>query len=151
MIATYHYPVVVEKFIDGPEITAVVFDDGLKRHVYMAKKKFGKKPDGKHEFTSIESYNDWYAYKYIPVEENMKFEIKKLAIRAFGGLQHKDYAKFDIRVDADTGIPYFTDSNPNTAFGPDKGLPMTEVLEMNGVEFSDVLASLLSKYAKDLV
>jgi D-alanine-D-alanine ligase len=150
LIATYRVPVVVEKFIDGPEITAVVFDDGDKRHVYMARKKFRTKPDGKHEFTSLESYDDWYAYKYVPVDENMKFEIKKLAIRAFGGLQHKDYAKFDIRVDDETGIPYFTDSNPNTAFGPDKGLPMTEVLNMYGVEFSDALASLLSKYGKAL-
>lgn len=150
MISTYHYPVIVEKFIDGPEITVVVFDDGIKRHVFMAEKKFGKRPDGKHEFTSFESYDDWNAYKYVPVDENNKYQITKLAVRAFGGLQHNDYAKFDVRVDAETGIPYFTDSNPNTAFGPDKGLPMTEVLNMHGVEFSDVLASLLSKYAKNL-
>lgn len=150
MISTYRFPVIVEKFIDGPEITAVVFDDGVKRHVFMAKKKFGVKPDGKHEFTSIESYNNWKAYKYVPVDDNLKYEITKLAVRAFGALQHKDYAKFDIRVDSDTGIPYFTDSNPNTAFGPDKGLPMTEVMAMNGVEFSDTIASLLSKYGKTL-
>lgn len=150
MISTYHYPVIVEKFIDGPEITVVVFDDGVKRHVFMAQKKFGYKPDGKHEFTSFESYDNWNAYKYIPVDENNKYEITKMAVRAFGGLQHKDYAKFDVRVDQNTGIPYFTDSNPNTAFGPDEGLPMTEVLALNGIEFSDVIASLLSKYAKDL-
>jgi D-alanine-D-alanine ligase len=150
LISTYHFPVIVEKFIEGPEVTVVVFDDGLKRHVYMAKKKFGFKPDGKHEFTSIESYDSWKAYKYVPVDENSKFEITKLAVRAFGALQHKDYAKFDVRVDGDTGIPYFTDSNPNTAFGPDRGLPMTEVMAMHGVEFSDTVASLLSKYAKNL-
>jgi len=150
MITTYKVPVIVEKFVGGPEITVVVFEDAERRHVYMAEKKFGKKPDGKHFFTSFESYNDWNAYKYVPVDENMKFEIKKLAVRAFGGLQHKDYAKFDIRVDSNTGIPYFTDSNPNTAFGPDKGLPMTEVMNLNGIEFSEVLASLLSKYGKSL-
>lgn len=150
MISTYRYPVVVERFIDGPEITVVVFDDGVKRHVFMAEKRFGKKPDGKHNFTSFESYDDWNAYKYVPVDENNKYQITKLASRAFGGLQHKDYAKFDIRVDSETGIPYFTDSNPNTAFGPDEGLPMTEVLKMHDVSFSDCLASLLSKYAKNL-
>lgn len=148
LLSTYRVPVIVEKFIDGPEITCVVYDDGVKRHVFMAQKKFGIKPDGKHEFTSIESYKSWNAYKYIPVEEDLKYEITKLAIRAFRGLQHKDYAKFDIRVDTATGVPYITDSNPNTAFGPDIGLPMTEVMKMNGAEFSDVLASLLSKYAK---
>jgi len=147
MISTYHYPVVVEKFIDGPEITVIVFDDGTRRHVFMGQKVFRKKPDGKHFFTSFESYEDIRAYKYTSVGEELRYEITKLAVRAFGGLQHKDYAKFDVRVDEETGIPYFTDSNPNTAFGPDMGLPMTEVMAMNGVEFPDVLASLLSKYA----
>jgi len=150
LITTYHIPVIVEKFIDGPEITCVVFDDGVKRHVYMAQKIFRVKPDGKHFFTSLESYEDWKAYKYVPVEEDLKYEITKLAVRAFRGLQHKDYAKFDIRVDEATGEPYFTDSNPNTAFGPDMGLPMTEVMAMNGVSFPDTLASLLSKYAKNI-
>jgi D-alanine-D-alanine ligase-like ATP-grasp enzyme len=73
-----------------------------------------------------------------------------LAIKAFNGLQHKDYAKFDVRVDEDTGIPYFTDSNPNTAFGPDMGLPMTEVLAMHGVSFQDVLGSMLAKYGRKI-
>ncbi len=150
MISTYKMPVVVEKFISGPEITVVVFDDGVKNHVFMAQKKFGVKPDGKHEFTSFESYDDWNSYKYRAVEENLKYKITKLAVRAFNGLYHKDYAKFDIRVDEETGIPYFIDSNPNTAFGPTLGLPMTDVLKMNGVSFPDCLASLLSKYAKDL-
>lgn len=150
LISTYRVPVVVEKFIDGPEITAVVFDDGAKRRVFMAQKIFRKKPDGKHFFTSFESYSDERAYKYAPVEESLKYEITKLAVRAFRGLQHKDYAKFDIRVDEETGLPYFTDSNPNTAFGPDMGLPMTEVMAMHGVEFPEIMASLLSKYAKNL-
>lgn len=149
LITTYRVPVVVEKFIDGPEITCVVFDDGVKRHVFMAQKIFRKKPDGKHFFTSLESYEDIRAYKYIPVGEDLRYEVTKFAVRAFRGLQHKDYAKFDIRVDEGTGVPYFTDSNPNTAFGPDTGLPMTEVMIMYGIEFSDTLASLLSKYAKN--
>lgn len=150
MISTYKIPAIVEKFIGGPEITAVVFDDGVKRHVFMAQKVFRIKADGKHFFTSLESYNDAKAYKYTAVDENMKYEIGKLAVRAFGALQHKDYAKFDIRVDDNTGIPYFTDSNPNTAFGPDMGLPMTEVMAMHGVPFSETLGSLLSKYAKNI-
>ncbi|MCX6705247.1 MAG: hypothetical protein NT162_02825 [Candidatus Woesebacteria bacterium] len=72
MISTYRYPVVVEKFISGPEITVVVFDDGTKRHVFMAQKVFRKSPDGKHFFTSFESYNDERAYRYVPVDGLMK-------------------------------------------------------------------------------
>ena len=150
MISTYHMPVIVEQFIDGPEITVCVFDDGNRKHVFMGQKVFRKKPDGKHYFTSIESYDDERAYTYIHVEEPLQTRLARLAVRAFNGLRHKDYAKFDVRYDDRTNVPYFTDSNPNTAFGPDLGLPFTEVASMHNVKFEDILASLLSKYAKSL-
>jgi D-alanine-D-alanine ligase len=150
MISHYHLPVIVEQFIDGPEITTCVFDDGTKKHVFMGQKIFRRKPDGKHFFTSLESYDDLHAYKYTYVAEPLQTKIAKLAIRAFRGLHHKDYAKFDIRYDEHTNTPYFTDSNPNTAFGPDMGLPFTEVAAMYGVTFEDLIASLLSKYGKEI-
>jgi len=150
MISTYKMPVIIEQFIDGPEITVCIFDDGLKNHVFMAQKVFRKKPDGKHFFTSIESYEDERAYTYIPVEEPLRTKISRLAIRAFNALYHKDYAKFDIRYDDRTNTPYFTDSNPNTAFGPSMGLPFTEVAAMHKVSFEDLIASMLTKYAKQL-
>lgn len=150
MVSTYKIPVIVEQFIDGPEITVVVFDDGTKKRVYMGQKVFRTKPDGKHFFTSFESYDDAKAYTFKHVEEPLAGKIEQLAVRAFSGLQHKDYAKFDVRVDDETNIPYFTDSNPNTAFGPDMGLPMTEVLAMHGVSFDEVLAGMLTKYARQI-
>jgi len=150
MISSYKLPVIVEKFIDGAEITVVVFDDGAKNHVFMGEKIFRKKPDRKHYFTSLESYEDLHAYKYKKVNDPVKDKIAALAVRAFRGLHHRDYAKFDVRVEESSGIPYFTDSNPNTAFGPDSGLPMTEVMALHGITFEDTLISLLSKYAKSL-
>ncbi len=150
MISTYRLPVIVEQFVDGPEITICVYDDGNKKHVFMGQKIFRKSPDGKHFFTSIESYEDENAYRYKHVEEPLRSKIATLAVRAFNALQHKDYAKFDVRVDENTKTPYFTDSNPNTAFGPDLGLPFTEVLSLHGVGFEEVLLSMVSKYGKDL-
>jgi len=145
-ISTYKMPVLVEQFVDGPEVTVCVFDDGKKKHVFMGEKIFKHKPDGKHYFTSFESYEDLHAYEYKLVEEPLHTTISRLAKRAFGGLLHRDYAKFDVRVDQETRTPYFTDSNPNTAYGPDMGLPFTEVAALNGLSFSDLTASLLSKY-----
>jgi len=151
LISTYKIPVIVERFVDGKEITVVVFDDGQKAHVLMGEKIFRTKPDGKHQFTSIESYDDAKSYKYKKVEDDsLRLKIEKLAVRAFNGLGHKDYAKFDIRVEDSTNTPYFTDSNPNTAFGPDPGLPFTEVCKLHGISFEDILISLLSKYAKSM-
>src|SRR6266540_6690111 len=64
----YKIPVLVEKFIDGREITGIVFEDGKTRHVFLAEKKFRIKADGKHKYTSIESYDNPNAAKYQLVE-----------------------------------------------------------------------------------
>jgi len=148
MIETYKIPVIVERFIDGPEITAVIYDDGRKKHQFYGQKVFKIKPDGKHDFTSLESYDDAKAYKYIIPEQDVIDRVSPLLTRAFDVLGYQDYAKFDIRYDLENKVPYFVDCNPNTAFGPDMGLPMTEVLALNNVSFTDVLKSLLSKHAR---
>lgn len=152
LISTYHIPVIVERFIDGPEITAVVFEDSRRRHVFLGQKIFSSSPDGKHEFTSLESYEDANSYHYGPVQDQeLVKKIEQYVNKAFRVLHNKDYSKYDIRVDQNTMTPYFTDCNPNTAFGPHKGLPFTEVLEtLYGVKFEKVLAALLSKYAKKI-
>lgn len=144
---SYKLPVLVEKFIDGPEITAVVFDDGKARHVFMAEKKFRLKPDGKYGFTSIESYDIPSAARYQPVEEELEKKIADLCSKAFDILRLTDYAKFDIRLDKNDMTPYFIDCNPNTALGPGDQ-PMTQVMGQYGIEFTDIIASLLSKHAK---
>jgi D-alanine-D-alanine ligase len=143
----YKIPVLVEKFIDGQEITGVVFEDGKTRHVFLARKKFGLKPDGKHEYTSIESYDIPTAYKYEFIEEELGKKIAELCLKVFEVLRFSDYAKFDIRVDEKDMTPYFIDCNPNTALGPGDQ-PMTQVMQLHGIEFGDILASLLSNHVK---
>lgn len=148
MISTYKIPVIVEQFVGGPEVTAVVYDDGRKKHVFLGEKIFKIKPDGKYNFTSLESYDDFHAYHYKLLDQEMQDKITPLVTRAFDLLGHRDYAKYDIRVDEETKIPYFIDCNPNTALGPDPGLPMTEVLALHKVEFSFLLKSMISKHAR---
>ncbi len=150
MIETYKIPVIVEQFIGGPEVTAVIYDDGQKKHLFLGQKIFKVKPDGKHDFTSLESYDNAKAYAYKEPSQELADKIAPLASRAFDMLGCRDYAKFDIRVDEATNTPYFIDCNPNTALGPDKGLPMTEVLDLHGVSFTILLKSMLSKHAKKI-
>ena len=146
----YKIPVLVEKFIDGQEITGVVFEDGKTRHVFLAEKKFRIKADGKHEYTSIESYDNPNAAKYQFVEEELEKKVSELCAKAFEVLRFSDYAKFDIRVDEKDQTPYFIDCNPNTALGPGDQ-PMTQVMGLHGIEFPDILASLLSNHVKSPV
>lgn len=151
LISTYHAPVIVERFIPGDEITAIVLEDAARKHVFLAKKVFRFKPDGKHNFTSLDSYHMKNPYSYTMLQNKEQEEkITSYVEKAFTALQHRDYAKFDIRVDEEDGVPYITDSNPNTAFGPHMGLPLTEILHMYGIPFQDVLASLISKHAKKI-
>lgn len=147
MLEDHKMHVIVEQFIGGPEITAVAYHDGRKRHVFLGQKIFRLKPDGKHDFTSIESYEDAKAYYYKIPDQEVIDRITPLVLRAFETQDYRDYAKFDIRYDEASKTPYFIDCNPNTALGPDKGLPMTEVLGLHGIEFTHLLKSLLSKYA----
>lgn len=147
LISVYKMPVVVEQFIEGPEITVVAFDDGKQVHIFCAQKVFKDSDTRKYLFTSFESYSDPDCYHYTVAEPAVVEAVTWYARRAFEILRCRDYAKFDVRIDAATNTPYFTDANPNTAFGPNLGLPMTEVLQLHGVKFSKVLASLMTKHA----
>jgi D-alanine-D-alanine ligase len=151
LIGAYKIPVMVERFIDGLEITVVVLEDYQKKHVFLGQKVFSFKPDGKHSFTSLESYGvkNPYSYQFVS-DEALARSITRYAEKAFTALRNHDYAKFDVRVETESGNPYFIDANPNTAFGPSMGLPMTEVLSLYHVTFADVLASLISKYARKI-
>lgn len=148
LIETYKMPVIVERFIDGPEITVIVFDDGEEVHVFCGEKIFKASDDRKYLFTSFESYSDPDCYHYAPVAPAVEQAVVAYARIAFDTLRCQDYAKFDVRIDPATDIPYFIDANPNTAFGPASGLPMTEVLQLHGIRFSRVLASLMTKHAR---
>lgn len=150
LISAYKMPVIVERFIEGPEITAVAFDDGEQVHVFCGQKVFKDSESRKYLFTSFESYSDPDCYHYTAAAPDVVEVVIGHVRRAFEVLRCQDYAKFDIRLDATTGTPFFTDANPNTAFGPHLGLPMTEVLQLHGVKFSKVLASLMTKHARRL-
>jgi len=151
LIRTYKMPVIVERFVHGPEITVVVFDDGEHVHALCAEKVFNFTFHPKYRFTSFESYSQPDSYSYKKADKEMAARVTRLARKAFKVLCCRDYAKFDVRIDETSGAPYFTDANPNTAFGPDVGLPFTEVLQLHGIEFSKVLVSLMSKHARTLL
>lgn len=150
LMETYKLPVIVEEFIDGQEITVIVFDDGKEKHVFMAEKVFHKKVAGDHAFTNVESYDDPDSHHYQIYEGEGASTIETNAKKAFSVLNHRDYGKFDIRIDGNTKAIYFIDSNPNTAFGPAKVLPISEILALYGIKFSQTLASLLTKHARKL-
>jgi D-alanine-D-alanine ligase-like ATP-grasp enzyme len=84
------------------------------------------------------------------LEEELEKKLTELCLKAFEILRFTDYAKFDIRVDEKDGTPYFIDCNPNTSLGPGDQ-PMTLVMNVHGIAFPEMIASLLSKHVKSPV
>ena len=81
------------------------------------------------------------------MEEELEKKVAELCSKAFEILRFSDYAKFDIRVDEKDGRPILSTAIPTPRLGPGDQ-PMTQVMELHGIEFEDILASLLSKHVK---
>jgi D-alanine-D-alanine ligase-like ATP-grasp enzyme len=138
---TYRQPVLVEEFVGGREITAILLEGNRKR-VYLAEKIF-RHPHGPYVFITFE--DQWLtgpnaAFYYQPYRDPV---LRELVRKAFDVVNMVDYGKFDIRLD-EAGRYYFIDSNCNPAFGPrETDTALSTILEMNGISFYEVLKRLM--------
>src|SRR3990172_10875582 len=115
LIQTYKQPVLVEEFIAGREITAILLE-GMNKKVYLAEKVFASRGD-RYAFTTFE--DQWLAegksvFQYVKYDDPL---LKEFVKKAFDVTKMYDYGKFDVRLDQ-SGRYFFIDSNCNPAFGP---------------------------------
>ncbi len=147
LIQTYEQPVLVEEFIVGREVTAMLLQ-GLNKKVYLGEKVFHK-PDEKYLFASFE--DQWVTEGYEGFTYQ-KFEdpvLNAYVRRAFDISKMADYAKFDIRIDS-SGRYYFIDTNSNPAFGPKElNCAISVILDIYGVSFTDILRRLIINTIQD--
>ncbi len=146
LITTYNQPVLVEEYIVGREVVAMLVE-GLNKKTYCAEKIFNK-PDSKYIFTTFtdqwdEGYTTFHYEKYTdPV-------LSEYVKKAFETVRMADYGKFDIRIDY-SGRYFFIDSNSNPAFGPkETQTAISTILGMYDVTFSDILKRLLINTLRD--
>ena len=141
LIRTYKQPVLVEEFISGREITAIVLQDGKKR-VFLAEKVFTKP---KSRYVYLTFADQWLTegasvFRYKRYNDPV---LRKYVRKAFAVAKMADYGKFDIRVDH-SGRYHFIDSNCNPAFGPvEHDVALSVILDMYGIPFEDILRRLL--------
>ena len=147
LIQTYRQPVLVEEFIAGDEITAILLE-GMNRKVYLAEKVFIHH-DEKYIFTTFE--DQWLArgdtiFHYAKRDDpTLKEHVK----RAFEVASMYDYGKFDIRQDQ-SGRYFFIDSNCNPAFGPKElDVALSVILDLYGISFYEILKRLLLNTVRD--
>jgi len=147
LIETYKQPVLVEEFIVGKEVVAVLLE-GLNKKVYMAEKCF-KKKKAKYQFATFEDQwlkqgTESFAYR--------KFKdpiLKEYVKKAFDVTKMDDYGKFDIRVDQ-SGRYFFLDCNSNPAFGPKEiECALATILDMYEVSFLEILRRLIQNTFKN--
>lgn len=140
LIKTYNQSVLVEEFIVGREITALIVES-MHKKVYLAERIFHTNDkyviasydiqwrDKKYKKSHYEKFNDSVLTEYVK--------------KAFDVTRMEDYGKFDVRLDG-SGRYYFIDSNSNPYFGPvELQADISLVLKMYGVSFLEILKRLI--------
>lgn len=141
LMRTYRQPVLVEEFISGRELTAIVLHD-KKKKVFQAEKIFTH-PESKFVFLTFE--DQWLsemnaAFHYVKYEDPLLREYVK---KAFDVTKMAGYAKFDVRLDQ-SGRYFFIDTNCNPALGPKElDVAISIILDMYGMPFNEMLERLI--------
>ena len=141
LMRTYRQPVLVEEFISGRELTAIVLQD-KKKKVFLAEKIFTH-PESKFVFLTFE--DQWLsemntAFHYVKYEDPLLREYVK---KAFDVTKMAGYAKFDVRLDQ-SGRYFFIDTNCNPALGPKElDVAISIILDMFGISFNEMLERLI--------
>jgi D-alanine-D-alanine ligase len=149
LITTYKQPVLVEEFIVGREVTAILLE-GLNKKVYLAEKVFNKsQTDNKYIFSTFE---DQWLKKGSDSFHYNKFTdpvLREYVKKAFDITRMYDYGKFDIRIDQ-SGRYFFIDTNTNPAFGPKEcDVAISVILDLYGITFQEILKRLMLNTLKD--
>lgn len=141
LIRTYEQPVLVEEFISGREITAILLH-GKNKKVYLAEKIFSHSV-GKYFYLTFE--DQWLkaggvSFHYTKYHDPI---LKGFVKKAFEVTNMYDYGKFDIRLDQ-SGRYFFIDTNCNPAFGPKElDMALSVILDLYGIPFMQILKRLI--------
>ena len=147
LIRTYKQPVLVEEFISGREITAILLHE-KKKKVYLAEKLFTRHED-KYVFLTFE--DQWLseantAFHYTKYHDPLLAEYVK---KTFNVSKMADYAKFDVRLDQ-SGRYFFIDTNCNPALGPkEQDVALSVILDLYGISFYEILKQLILNTVRD--
>ena len=147
LISTYKQPALVEEFIAGREITAILLE-GMNKKVYLAERSFIH-PDEKYSFTTFE--DQWLLVGQVRFRYDRYYDavLREYVKKAFDVTKMYDYGKFDVRLDQ-SGRYFFIDTNCNPAFGPKElDVALSVILDLYGISFYEILKRLLLNTVRD--
>lgn len=142
LIRTYKQPVLVEEFIGGREMTAIVLQ-ARKKQVYLAEKAFAH-PENPYVFLTFD--DQWLSSDSEPAfhyEEYADPLLSSYVKKAFTIAHMAGYAKFDVRRDQ-SGRYFFIDTNCNPALGPkEREVAISTILDFHDVSFEEILRQIV--------
>jgi D-alanine-D-alanine ligase len=147
VLNTLKQSAIVERFVDGREFNVSVLGDDQPACLPLAEIDFSGMPKDVPRIVSYRAkwHNRTAEYKgTIPTfggtDEALSRRIRRAALGAFRALGLRDYARIDLRVDAE-GRPFVIDVNPNCDLAPDAGFP--KAAKAAGIEYPDLVHQLL--------
>lgn len=146
LFATYNQEVLIEEYIEGRELNVAILG---KEILPISEICFDGLPENLPKIITYEA--KWSPesvyYKYtVPkcpaaIDESIKKNVEKTAIKAFEALECRDYARVDIRLSKDN-IPYVIEVNPNPDLSPDAGFIRSAAAA--GISYEEVLYKLIN-------
>lgn len=147
---TYKEPVLVEEFIDGPEVQVTILEkDGLPWVLPPALIQYQKKTG----YWGILSYeakwvNGWEARMSDWAESSqlspaVAEKINKIAIDCYKFLGGRSYSRVDMRIFGDQVYALEINNNPGIDFDPDSGIAVSAKLA--GLTWEGLLANIISQ------
>ena len=127
LLEKYQQPVLVEEFLPGAEFTCGVLGNATEARVLpIVGMNFGALPHGAMPIYGFEAKWIWdrpdqpldiFACP-APISDAMRVAIERVVLRAYRVLGCRDWARVDVRLDAD-GVPNIVEVNPLPGILPD--------------------------------
>lgn len=152
--ANFHQQVLIEQFIDGREFNVSVIEmDGKAQVLPIAEIDFTGFPANKAKVVDYAAKwkKDSAEYKHtarvIPADvgEELAKKIRHTALAAFHICGCKDYARVDMRIDADEKV-YVLEVNANPDISPDAGF--AAALKAGGIHYDQFIAAVIKNAYK---
>ncbi|MBE7414579.1 MAG: ATP-grasp domain-containing protein [Deltaproteobacteria bacterium] len=149
IISTYAQPAIVEEYVDGREFNIAVMGNGKSRRALPPSEiLFVDFPEGKPKICCYEA--KWveespFYRKTVPscpaeIPEKLKGELQAVALKAYGMMGCRDYARVDMRLGKD-GKAKVLEVNPNPDISSDAGF--ARAAKAAGLDYPDLIAAIV--------
>ena len=148
----YQQPVLVERFVAGPEVTVAVLGCE-KPEVAAMMQVLPQRGSRAHFVYTIEAKRDWQQRVRYAVPPELPAEVldrlRSAALAAFRALECRDVARLDFRLDPSCS-PYFLEANPLPGLSPDKG-DIVFATGRAGLPYDELIARIAARAMREAV